>query len=157
MNDAEQKGVKFLNNPVSNVKQLENNNNARAARVGQTRANKAAALAEARSGINHPRPMPVRNTKETGSLTARLRAMNTHREAFLNQQQFLSQEMAKAALAAHAAAEAARPKELIVRANNCKQQGGTRKRSGTRKRVSKIKRKLRRSHSRRNVKGHRSR
>lgn len=145
MNDVEQKGVKFLNNPVSNVKQLENNNNARAARVGQTRANKAAALAEARSGINHPRPMPVRNTKETGSLTARLRAMNTHREAFLNQQQFLSQEIAKAALAA-------KPER-----NNCKQQGGTRKRSGTCKRVSKIKRKARHQPSRKNVKGHRSR
>ena len=136
MNVAEGKGVKFLNNPVSNVKQLENNNNARAARVGQTRANKAAALAEARSGINHPRPMPVRNTKETGSLTARLRAMNTHREAFLNQQQFLS----------HAASGAAKPER-----NNCKQQGGTRKR------VSKIKRKARHQPSRKNVKGHRSR
>jgi putative hemolysin len=136
MNVAEGKGVKFLNYPVSNVKQLENNNNARAARVGQTRANKAAALAEARSGINHPRPMPVRNTKETGSLTARLRAMNTHREAFLNQQQFLS----------HAASGAAKPER-----NNCKQQGGTRKR------VSKIKRKARHQPSRKNVKGHRSR
>lgn len=152
MNVAERKGVKFLNNPVSNVKQLENNNNARAARVGQTRANKAAALAEARSGINHPRPMSVRNTKETGSLTARLRAMNTHREAFLNQQQFLSQEIAKAALAAHAASGAAKPER-----NNCKQQGGTRKRSGTCKRVSKIKRKARHQPSRKNVKGHRSR
>jgi len=145
--NMEQKGVKFLNNPVSNVRELQNNNNTKAARIGQSKANKAAALAEARSGINNPRYMPVRNTRETGNITARLRAMNTHREAFLNQQQFLSQEMAKAALAAYAAQEAAKPKELIVRANNCKQQGGTRK----------IKRKLRHSHSRRNVKGHRSR
>ena len=94
--------------------------------------------------------MPVRNVRGTANFTAMMRAINTHREAFLNQQQFMSQEMAKAALAAYAAAEAAKPKELFVRTNNCKQQGGTRKR------VSKIKRKVRRNHSR-NVKGHRSR
>ena len=145
------RGVVFPNNPVTNVRELQNNNNTKAARIGQSKANKAAALAEARSGINNPRYMPVRNTRETGNITARLRAMNTYREAFLNQQQFLSQEMAKAALAAYAAQEAANPKELIVSANNCKQQGGTRKR------VSKIKRKARHQPSRKNVKGHRSR
>lgn len=122
---AEGKGVKFLNNPVSNMREAPMNANSTAARLGQTSANKKAALAEARSGINHPRPVMLRNTKETGHLTARLRAMNTHREAFLNQQQFLSQEIAKAALAAHAASEAAKPKPQC---NNCKQQGGTRKR-----------------------------
>ena len=140
MNVAEGKGVKFLNNPVSNMREALMNANSTAARVGQTRANKAAALMEARSGINHPRPSMIRNTKETGNFTAALRGLNAHREAFLNHQQFLSQEMARATLAAHAAAEAR---------NNCRQQGGTRK--------IKRKSKARRSHSYKYAKTHRSR
>ena len=142
MNAEEGKGVKFLNNPVSNMREAPMNANSTAARVGQTRANKAAALMEARSGINHPRPTMIRNTKETGNYTAALRGLNAHREAFLNHQQFLSQEMARAALAAYAAQESAKPAR-----NNCRQQGGTRK----------IKRKVKHSRSYNNVKGRRSR
>ena len=143
MNVEEGKGVKFLNNPVLNVREALMNANSTAARVGQTRANKAAALVEARSGINHPRPTMIRNTKETGNLTAALRGLNAYREAFLNQQQFMSQEMARAALAAHATQEASKPK-----CNNCKQQGG---------KTRKIKRKAHRKRSYKNVKGYRSR
>ena len=139
MNDAEQKGVKFLNNPVSSVSEAAMNNETREARKGIPKS-KNTITSELRAGINNPRPAYVKNRKETANLTAALRGLNAHREAFLNHQQFLSQEMARAALAAHAAAEAR---------NKCRQQGGTRK--------IKRKSKARRSHSYKYAKTHRSR
>ena len=125
--DMEKKGVVFQNNPVTNVREVAMNNETREARKG-VRKSRNNIISELRAGINHPRPSYVKNNKRTANLSASLRGLNAHREAFLNHQQFLSQEMAKAALAAHANKGCLSP-------NNCKQQGGTRKikRKATRK------------------------
>jgi hypothetical protein len=152
MNVDMKRGVVFPNNPVTNVRTVATNNESVEARRKLKRTNneKRENYKSILAGVNFPKISRPANMKETGNLTASLRGLNAHREAFLNQQQFLSEEMAKKALANHKAAEA-------MRVNNCKQQGGTRKHSGTRKRVSKIKRKARHQPSRKNVKGHRSR
>jgi hypothetical protein len=143
------KGVKFPNNPVSTISNLPMNANSVESRKGLTRAQKEASLVEARSGVNNPRPIVIRNLQGSAELTSFLRGLTAQQQALQVMQELQSQELARLAMAAYAAEQAAKPKELIVRTNNCKQQGGTRK--------IKRKSKAHRSHSYKHVKGHRSR